>query len=152
MHIRSAHLHDAPVIAQFNAEMALETEHKRLEAGQLLAGVEHAILHPDLSRYFLAEVEGQVAGQLMITFEWSDWRNANFWWIQSVYVVPEQRKRGIFRALYRHVEGLAKQQKACGLRLYVEKENGAAQGVYRSLGMRDANYLVYEVDWSGTSE
>lgn len=147
MHIRAARLQDAPTIAQFNAQMARETEHRELNQALLLAGVEHAILHPDLSRYFLAEVDGQLVGQLMITFEWSDWRNANFWWIQSVYVRPDFRKRGIFRSLYGHVEHLARQCHACGLRLYVERENQAAQRVYQSLGMSDANYLVYEVDW-----
>ena len=87
----------------------------------------------------------------MITMEWSDWRNATFWWIQSVYVPPGYRSQGVFKALYRHVEQIAQAQKnICGLRLYVEKENTPAQEVYRRLGMSDAGYLVYEVDWKSS--
>jgi ribosomal protein S18 acetylase RimI-like enzyme len=147
--IRPAHPDDAAIVAEFNAAMALETEHKRLDPATLRKGVEHAIANPDAARYFLAEIGGQIAGQLMLTTEWSDWRNATFWWIQSVYVRPEHRSKGVFKALYRHVEQLARERKdVCGLRLYVEKENGAAQDVYDRLGMRDAGYLVYEVDWT----
>src|ERR1041385_8043626 len=120
LHIRPATPADAATIAAFNAAMALETEHKRLNPATLRAGVERAIEQPDAARYFLAEIAGQVAGQLMITFEWSDWRNANFWWIQSVYVAPEFRGRGVFRALFDHVRRLAKKRRdICGLRLYV---------------------------------
>lgn len=139
---------DAPTISEFNAAMALETEHKRLDPSTLRAGVERAIGRPEEARYFLADAGGRVVGQLMITFEWSDWRNAMFWWIQSVYVEPEYRSRGVFKELYRHVEGLAKEAGACGLRLYVEKENGRAQEVYRRLGMADAGYVVFETDWA----
>ena len=146
--IRPATPADAAVIAAFNAAMALETEHKRLDADTLRAGVERAIAQPAAARYFLGEIGGQVAGQLMITFEWSDWRNADFWWIQSVYVHPDFRARGVFRALYRHVEQLARQAKACGLRLYVERDNANAQEVYRRLGMENAGYFVFETDWS----
>jgi len=149
MVIRAARSEDAAVVAEFNAAMALETEHKRLDPAILRAGVEHAISNPEIARYFLAEIDGRVAGQLMITMEWSDWRNATFWWIQSVYVRPEHRSRGVFKALYRHVEAIARERKdVCGLRLYVERENAAAQAVYRRLGMCDTGYLVYEVDWS----
>jgi ribosomal protein S18 acetylase RimI-like enzyme len=147
--IRPATPADAQTLADYNAAMALETEHKRLDPQRLLAGVRHAIGHPDTARYFLAEIDGRVAGQLMITTEWSDWRNADFWWIMSVYVHPDYRSRGVFKALYRHVETLARQdQGVCGLRLYVERENARAQEVYRRLGMKDAAYAVYEVDWS----
>jgi len=83
-----------------------------------------------------------------VTFEWSDWRNGNFWWIQSVYVHPEYRSRGVFSALYRHVEALARESGACGMRLYVEDHNSTAQQVYRRLGMDDARYRVFETDWS----
>jgi ribosomal protein S18 acetylase RimI-like enzyme len=146
--IRPATPVDAAVIASFNAAMALETEHKSLDPSILRAGVGRAIAQPDAGRYFLAEIAGQVAGQLMITFEWSDWRNANFWWIQSVYVHPDFRAKGVFKALYRHVEQLARQAKACGLRLYVERDNANAQEVYRRLGMENAGYFVFETDWS----
>ena len=106
MRIRGATVADAEVIAAFNAAMALETEHKRLDPVVLRAGVEGAIARAGAARYFLAEVEGRVVGQLMVTFEWSDWRNGDFWWIQSVYVDPAFRSRGILGNLYRHVEGL----------------------------------------------
>jgi GNAT superfamily N-acetyltransferase len=146
--IRPAVRDDANAISEFNAAMALETEHKRLDPDTLRAGVERAIQQPDAARYFLAEIGGQVAGQLMITFEWSDWRNANFWWIQSVYVHPDFRAKGVFKALYQHVEQLARQAKACGLRLYVERDNANAQEVYRRLGMQNAGYFVFETDWT----
>jgi GNAT superfamily N-acetyltransferase len=146
--IRAAVRDDVNVISEFNAAMALETEHKRLDPATLRAGVERAIAQPDAARYFLAEIAGQVAGQLMITFEWSDWRNANFWWIQSVYVHPDFRAKGVFKALYQHVEQLARQAKACGLRLYVERDNAKAQEVYCRLGMKNAGYIVFETDWS----
>jgi ribosomal protein S18 acetylase RimI-like enzyme len=146
--VRGATVDDAEVIAAYNAAMALETEHKRLDPNVLRAGVEGAIERPAAAKYFLAEVGGRVVGQLMVTLEWSDWRNADFWWIQSVYVAPEFRSRGIFGALYRHVEGLARGAGACGLRLYVERENVGAQAAYRRLGMGDAGYFVFEVDWT----
>jgi ribosomal protein S18 acetylase RimI-like enzyme len=148
MRIRGATLADAEVIAAYNAAMALETEHKRLDLAVLRAGVEGAIGHPEAAQYYLADIDGRVVGQLMVTFEWSDWRNGMFWWIQSVYVHPEFRSRGIFGALYRHVERLARDAGACGLRLYVERENAGAQAAYRRLGMTDSGYLVYEADWS----
>jgi len=146
--IRPATTNDAAVIAEFNAAMALETEHKRLDPAILRAGVERAIALGDAARYFLADIDARVVGQLMITFEWSDWRNGMFWWIQSVYVHPEFRSRGIFKQLYRHVESLAKEADACGIRLYVERQNSAAQEVYKRLGMGDAGYAVFEMDWS----
>jgi GNAT superfamily N-acetyltransferase len=128
--------------------MAFETEHKRLDPAVLRAGVEGAIAGPASAQYYLAEDRGRVVGQLMVTFEWSDWRNADFWWIQSVYVHPDFRSRGIFATLYRHVERLARDAGACGLRLYVERDNAGAQSAYRRLGMTDSDYLVYETDWS----
>ena len=148
MTLRGATLDDAEVIAAYNAAMAYETEHKRLDPPTLRSGVERAIRQPELARYFLAEQAGRVVGQLMITTEWSDWRDGVFWWIQSVYVHPDARGLGVFKALYRHVEAIARAKgDVCGLRLYVEHENGRAQDVFRKLGMRDAGYLVYEVEW-----
>ena len=146
--IRPAHPADAPTIAAFNAAMALETEHKHLDPATLRAGVEHAIANPEVARYFVAEIANQVVGQLMITMEWSDWRNGVFWWIQSVYVHPDFRKRSVFKSLYQHVETSSRTNPTvCGLRLYVEKENTHAQAVYHRLGMKDAGYTVYEVEW-----
>ena len=146
--IRAATPADAAVIAGFNAAMALETEHKTLHAQTLRAGVERAIAQPRAARYFLADIAGEVVGQLMVTFEWSDWRNADFWWIQSVYDRPDVRSRGVFKAIYQHVQTLAREAGACGLRLYVERDNLRAQQVYQRLGMRDSAYAVYETDWS----
>jgi ribosomal protein S18 acetylase RimI-like enzyme len=148
LEIRSATLADAATLAEYNAAMALETEHKTLDAATLRAGVERAIVHSQAARYYLADIAGQVVGQLMVTFEWSDWRNADFWWIQSVYVHPDFRAAGVFKALYRHVEALAREAGACGLRLYVERDNARAQEVYRRLGMTDSGYAVYETDWT----
>ncbi len=150
--IRSATPSDAATLAAYNAAMALETEHKTLDPARLRAGVERAIAQPAAARYYLADIAGQVVGQLMITFEWSDWRNADFWWIQSVYVHPDFRSAGIFKALYRHVEALAHESGACGLRLYVERDNARAQEVYRRMGMADSGYAVFEVDWSNQRE
>lgn len=147
--IRPANPADVQTLADYNAAMALETEHKHLDPTKLLAGVRHAIDHAQSARYFVAESAGRVVGQLMITTEWSDWRNANFWWIMSVYVHPDHRAAGVFKALYRHVHDLARQDPtACGLRLYVERDNQRAQQVYQKLGMTDAGYAVYEIDWS----
>ena len=145
---RPAHPDDAATITAYNAAMALETEHKHLDPATLRAGVERAIAQPQGARYFLADLDSRIVGQLMITFEWSDWRNGMFWWIQSVYVHPDFRSRGIFKQLYRHIETLARQAGACGLRLYVERQNTPAQQVYRRLGMADGGYAVFETDWS----
>jgi GNAT superfamily N-acetyltransferase len=98
--------------------------------------------------YFVAEVDGTVVGQLMVTYEWSDWRNGNFWWIQSVYVEREYRGKGVFKSLYDHVLSLARRQKdSCGLRLYVEKHNRRARKIYEDLGMKETDYLLYEIDF-----
>lgn len=142
--IRPAVMDDAPTLADYNAAMAWETEHLKLDLPTLDRGVRAALADVGKARYLVAECGGRVIGQLMITFEWSDWRNANIWWIQSVYVHPEHRRRGVFRSLYRHVETLARQEQAAALRLYVEQENTAAQQTYRSLGMEMTYYRVME--------
>jgi GNAT superfamily N-acetyltransferase len=147
---RDAQAHDLDFIAGGNAAMALETEHKRLDPAIVRAGVQAAFDDPGRGRYFVAEIDGKVVGQLMITFEWSDWRNGVFWWIQSVYVAPQARRQGVFRTLYGHVERLAKETPGvCGLRLYVENDNIRAQQTYLGCGMVDAGYLVMETDYSG---
>ena len=146
--IRTGVQADAPVIADFNALMALETEGRQLDASTLLRGVEAVLGDPSKGMYYVAEIGGNIAGQLMITYEWSDWRNGTFWWIQSVYVKKEYRNQGVFRSLYRHVEDLARQHgTVCGLRLYVDARNDRAKEAYRSLGLRQASYEVFEVDF-----
>jgi GNAT superfamily N-acetyltransferase len=105
---------------------------------------------PAHGRYFVAEAGGRPVGQLMITYEWSDWRNGRFWWIQSVYVLPDARRGGVFRALFRHLEDMARDDPGvCGIRLYVERDNLRAQATYRHCGLADAGYAVMEVDYSG---
>ncbi len=146
--IRPAALSDAETIAGFNAAMALETEDLQLDRPRLLEGVRAVLGDPSKGFYVVAEAEDGVAGQMMITFEWSDWRNGVFWWIQSVYVRPECRRQGVFQGLYRHVEAQARAAgNVCGLRLYVERHNERAQRTYRRLGMKETDYLVYEVDF-----
>ncbi len=124
MNIRLAENGDAAAMIDFNQAMALETEGKNLDAQILQSGVE-AIFHDEKKGFYVvAEDDGKIVGGLMITFEWSDWRDSWFWWIQSVYIVPEYRGRGIYRQLYDFVKETAHQQKdVCGFRLYVEKEN-----------------------------
>lgn len=150
LHVRDAMPADAAFVAEFNRRLAWETEGKRLDAEVLARGVQVALEKPEYCRYFLAEVGGEIVGQTMLTYEWSDWRSGMFWWIQSVYVVAEQRGRGVFRALFEHVQRLAKATpEVCGLRLYVEHQNTAAQTTYSRLGMAPSGHLLYELDWSG---
>jgi ribosomal protein S18 acetylase RimI-like enzyme len=145
LRIRPALPSDAGFLASGNAAMALETEHKQLDPAVVGAGVRAALADPGKGRYFVAEQDGVPVGQLMITYEWSDWRNGTFWWIQSVYVLPRARRNGVFRALYRHLEQIASADPAvCGIRLYVERENTRAQATYRHCGMGDAGYVVME--------
>lgn len=146
--IRQATPDDAPIIATFNAMMAEETEHRVLDHSVLRQGVEQVLKDASKGVYFVAGVKQAVVGQLLITYEWSDWRNGTFWWIQSVYVREEYRGKGIFRALYRHVESLARQTPGvCGLRLYVETGNAGAQQAYERLGMIKTPYELYEVEF-----
>jgi ribosomal protein S18 acetylase RimI-like enzyme len=148
MKIRRARISDAAIIADYNARMAMETERRQLDIKRVTKGARELIKDKAKGFYFVAEIDGRVAGQLLITFEWSDWRNGNFWWIQSVYVAPEFRERGVFRALYAHVHKLAKSRRdVCGLRLYVEHENGRAQKAYARLGMKEAHYRIFETDF-----
>ncbi len=146
--IRDANMGDAPTLAQFNQGLAEETEGKLLDDAIILAGVSAGIKRPDRCRYFVAHLEDKIIGQAMITYEWSDWRNGELWWLQSVYVHPDFRRRGVFTGLYRHVEQLARENdQVRGLRLYVEEENGTGQDVYSHLGMKHAGYHVYEVEF-----
>lgn len=148
--IRDAHAGDAATIAEFNRLLAWESESKRLDADTLAAGVARALATPALCRYFLAEVGGQPVGQTMLTYELTDWRDGVLWWIQSVYVVESERGKGVFRALFEHIEGLAKgASEVRGLRLYVEEHNARALATYRQMGMRPSGHLLFELDWSG---
>jgi ribosomal protein S18 acetylase RimI-like enzyme len=146
-HIRPALPSDAATIADFNARMAIETENTTLPPEVVGPGVRAALDDPGKAIYFVAEIDGRVAGQLMITHEWSDWRNGDIWWVQSVYVHPDFRRRGLFRALYEHARRAAKEAGAVGVRLYVEENNVNAQAVYRQLGMSLTHYKVMEEMW-----
>jgi GNAT superfamily N-acetyltransferase len=142
--IRPATVADADVVAEFNALLAEESEAIRLNRAVLDPGVRAALSDVTKARYFLAECDGRVVGQTMVTYEWSDWRNGWLWWIQSVYVRPEYRRRGIFRALHEHVRESARREGAVGLRLYVHNDNHLAQQVYERLGLHRAGYHVLE--------
>lgn len=150
MRIRDATPDDAAVIARFNSQLALESEGRCPDPSVLRHGVERGLARPDMCRYWLAQdTHGEIIGQSMVTYEWSDWRDGMFWWLQSVYVVPEARGQGVFRALYQHIANLAQTDPdGRGLRLYVETENSDAHSVYARLGMRGTGYLVLEDDWS----
>ena len=143
--IREARDSDAATIASFNSLMAEETEGKALDPDTIDAGVRGLLADAALGRYWVAETADEIIGQLMVTYEWSDWRNGTIWWIQSVYVPGTWRRKGVFSALYRHVESLAAADpEVIGLRLYVEENNTRAQHTYEALGMVKPNYLVME--------
>lgn len=142
--IRRATPADVDTIAIFNIAMALETEKLTLDPAIVRRGVERAIADETKAIYFLAEVEGSVVAQLMITHEWSDWRDGDMWWIQSVYVHPKHRRKGLFRSLHAHARSEARAAGAKVIRLYVEKHNMAAQQTYGSLGMTLTDYAVME--------
>ncbi|HEY8563508.1 MAG TPA: GNAT family N-acetyltransferase [Pyrinomonadaceae bacterium] len=145
MKIRLAESADAAALVDFNQAMALETEGKTLDAQILRSGVRAVFEDDKKGFYAVAEDNGQIVGGLMVTYEWSDWRNAWFWWIQSVYILPDYRGRGIYRRLYDFVkESASRSEGVCGFRLYVEKENARAQKVYEKLGMEATYYLMYE--------
>ena len=143
--IRRATFDDADTLAAFNSEMATETEGKKLLPDVIGAGVRALLNDAGLGYYVVAESEGQVVGSLMVTTEWSDWRNGIFWWIQSVYVTPPWRRRGVYRSLYDFVRDLANDDpNVCGFRLYVERDNITAQKTYAALGMQESDYKLFE--------
>jgi GNAT superfamily N-acetyltransferase len=151
--IRSAVSDDLSTIVDFNCRLAEETEHKRLNGETIARGVRRALAQPTLCRYFVAEVDGQVVGQSMITVELTDWRDGGLWWFQSVYVAEPHRGSGVFRALFEHIAALAQSDpEVRGLRLYVERENARAQRVYEQMGMQPSGHVVYERDWSGLGQ
>ena len=143
--IRDARRDDGDLLAGYATAMAWETEHKRLDPDTVRRGVAAVLADPQRGRYFIAERDGGAVGTAMLTYEWSDWRNGAWWWLQSVYVAPVARRGGVFTALYRHLLAAATAEPGvCGLRLYVEHENQAAQATYAALGMRDAGYRMLE--------
>jgi ribosomal protein S18 acetylase RimI-like enzyme len=143
--IRNAAVEDADKIIQFNMSMARETEDKQLDEKVLTSGVNAVFDDPNRGFYLVAEVNGKVVASLMVTTEWSEWRNGVFWWIQSVYVEPLFRRRGIFRALYAEArQRAASTEQVCGCRLYVEQDNTTAQATYAQLGFKETNYKLYE--------
>ena len=145
IHIRRAAPEDIERLVEFNAQMALETEGKALSLPVLQAGVARVLEEPARGFYLVAECDGLVAGCLMITFEWSDWRNGDWWWLQSVYIAPPFRRHGVFRTLHAEIESAARATAGVvGLRLYVERENHRAQATYAALGLREAEYAMWE--------
>ncbi len=152
LNVRLAKSEDAARIASFSAAMALETEGRHLDRDRLHNGT-IALLHsPDRGFFLVAELEQaddrRLLGQLMITYEWSDWRNGAFWWIQSVYVDPAWRRQNVFRRMHESVMATAKTSpNVCGVRLYVEKNNDLAQAVYRKVGLTPSSYAIFETDF-----
>ena len=143
--IRPARLTDAPILAEYNARMAWETEHKRLDRDVLNRGVEAVLASMDKGFYTVVEIDGEVIGQCLMTFEWSDWRNGWMWWIQSVYVREDARGKGVWSLLYRHLlERASASTDVIGIRLYVERANAKAKAAYAKLGMTDAGYDILE--------
>jgi len=146
--IRQANTADASTIADFNLRLAMETENLSLDPDCVKAGVTALLSDPSKGIYFVAEANGALVGQLMITYEWSDWRNGNLWWIQSVYVKRDFRRRGVFRQLFKHLEVLARQQEDVrALRLYMHSDNSAARQSYERQGMRRMKYEVFELEF-----
>ena len=146
MNIRQAKKEDAAALVEFNQAMALETEGKRLDAVTLRSGVGAVLSDANKGFYVVAEnSDGRICGGLLVTSEWSDWRNSWFWWIQSVYILPEMRGKKIYSRLYKFVKSRAlESENVCGFRLYVERENERASRVYETLGMEASHYLMYE--------
>ena len=136
---------DAGALVEFNQAMALETESRSLDPETLRSGVDRVLTNPHHGFYVVADTGSEIAGALLVTFEWSDWRNGWFWWIQSVYVRPGHRRRGIYRMLHEFVlEGARSAGNVVGLRLYVERNNSTARRTYAVMGMYETTYHMYE--------
>ena len=144
MNIRLATIEDTDTFVEFNAAMAVETEGKRLDPDVVEPAVRSVFTDTEKGFYVVAEDGGQIVGGLMVTYEWSDWRNAWWWWIQSVYIRPEGRGKRIYSLLYDFVKAKAKDSGAYGIRLYVETENVHAQQVYEKVGMNRSPYFMYD--------
>ncbi len=147
--IRQAEEDDRDRIVLFNQALARETEGRVLDRTTLKAGVARMLSDPARGRYFVAEDEGEIVGQLAVTVEWSDWRNAEIWWIQSVYIARSHRRRGTYRQLHLTVKDMARAARVAGLRLCVEQDNQGARTTYESLDMRPSSYVLYEEYWPG---
>lgn len=145
--IRDATPDDHVFLVGCAAAMALETEHKQLDAARLARGVQTLLAQPARGFYLIAERAGTRVGTLMVSYEWSDWRGGDFWWIQSVYVLPEARRGGVYRALHMATRTRAQSAGAVGLRLYVEQDNTCAQRSYAALGMRRTAYALFEQEF-----
>ena len=150
--VRLASPGDLDALVNFSAAMAMETEARRLDHDRLRHGVLAVLESTEHGFYVVSERHDlnshQVIGQLLITYEWSDWRNATFWWIQSVYVHPAWRRQGVYRLMHQYIVNMARaRQDVCGVRLYVEEHNEKAQQVYRQVGLMPAGYLVFEEDF-----
>ncbi|MDP1559990.1 MAG: GNAT family N-acetyltransferase [Pirellulaceae bacterium] len=143
--IRQALSTDVETIAHFNIALCRETERRELDPVTVANGVRRFVSEPNRGRYFVALVDGQVVGQSAHTFEWSDWRNGEIWWIQSVYVHPDFRSKGVFRSLFTHIKELGEADVDCiGIRLYMEQENETARESYLRLGFGEPGYVVFE--------
>jgi GNAT superfamily N-acetyltransferase len=142
--IRKANNRDAEAIIDFQKKMAWETEKLKLVPETVEKGVNAVFANKALGQYWIAEEDGNTIASLLITYEWSDWRNSNVWWFQSVYVVPDYRRKGIFRSMYNHIKDEADKQNIAGLRLYVETKNTRAQRTYEALGMQNEHYTMFE--------
>ena len=147
--VRPARLSDLDILVRFSAAMAEETEGRKLDLERLRQGTAAVLASTERGEYLVAETGAAVIGQLLITYEWSDWRNGTFWWIQSVYVEPTMRRQGIFRTLHDYVlQEAQRRADVCGIRLYVEKDNAGARAAYSRLGMLLTAYQVYEQDFT----
>lgn len=147
MSIRKANLNDVETIAKFNYNLAYETENKELNMDVLRKGVENLIKDNSKGQYYVYTIDEKIVGQIMYTYEWSDWRNKTFLWVQSVYVDKEHRKKGVFKSLYNQVKSFCDNDDSIGgIRLYVEKQNKNAQSTYKSLGMIECEYDMYEYE------
>ena len=142
--VREAQLKDAQFIADANYAMALETEEFELDKPTVLAGVKAVFANEARGSYLIAEIEGQAIGCLLLTYEWSDWRNKQTAWIQSLYVLPEFRGQGAFKKMFDKVESRVTSGEFAGVRLYVDRTNTKAQGVYKRLGMDGEHYMLFE--------
>ena len=145
MLVRIANKDDIPAIVKFQLAMAAETENIELDKKTVTKGVSAVIDDPSKGRYYLAEKKGKIIGSLLTTFEWSDWRNGTVLWIQSVYILPEFRRKGVYSNMYKHIKNMVlKDEKLNGIRLYADKDNNIAHTTYLKLGMTPDHYITFE--------